>query len=219
MPSCVVLPCVVGGGSRADNVLLEIETALQLHRQKRIGILPLLVGTLSADNTYTPFDVWGSACCLHLLCCCPPDLQGVCCIDGVRSRWRIGVVRVVWDRGDTRALSHGCRVDARLSPTCSRLLVRSDAHVLHACTVSTIPRTHGQHTRDQSRDVCSMHVRCIGVWVSARRRSTWHGFPTGPAQPTKNNRCGRQCGSFSNSRAFSSRPPTSPTTMCILFCM
>eukprot|EP00041_Stephanoeca_diplocostata_P038221 m.1487200 g.1487200 ORF g.1487200 m.1487200 type:complete len:313 (+) comp25185_c1_seq7:3752-4690(+) len=43
---------------RADNVLLEIETALQLHRRKRIGVLPLLVGTHGADNTYTPFDAF-----------------------------------------------------------------------------------------------------------------------------------------------------------------
>lgn len=44
----------------ADNVLLEIETALRLHKRRLLGILPLLVGTHNASvgvHTASPTDI------------------------------------------------------------------------------------------------------------------------------------------------------------------
>lgn len=59
--SCVFLPLVSAAAikpiedvsvfdDKADNLLLEYETALRLARQSRITILPLLVGTLAEDG-------------------------------------------------------------------------------------------------------------------------------------------------------------------------
>eukprot|EP00040_Diaphanoeca_grandis_P013574 m.68693 g.68693 ORF g.68693 m.68693 type:complete len:1221 (-) comp23982_c0_seq1:202-3864(-) len=64
--SCMFVPLISAAGiqpienvsmfdDKADNLLLEYETALRLHSKKQIGIYPLLVGTTDNDGNYVKF--------------------------------------------------------------------------------------------------------------------------------------------------------------------